>query len=147
MHIACRLGNVPILHMLLSIKEETREDDDGTSQQRRDDKHVFECLRMKDHSNFTPVHWAATQESVSKRQKMFAYLDRRMPGVLDSRYNLDWFTSWARIHSWVLERKATKYGCFALPSLHRILASYRLALRFDIGSMATMSQPTSNLLT
>ena len=114
-HIACRLGNVPILHMLLSIKKETRDDDDDeTSQQQRDDKHLFDCLRMKDHSNLTPVHWAATQESVSKRQKMFAYLDRRMPGVLDSRYNLDWFTSWARIHSWVLERKATKYSRFSL---------------------------------
>ncbi|CAF3430475.1 unnamed protein product [Rotaria socialis] len=102
-HIACRLGNVPILHMLLSIKK--NDDADIKDEQQREDKHVYECLKMKDASNLTPIHWAATQESVSKRQKMFAYLDKRMPGVLDSRYNLDWFNSWTKSHEWVLERK------------------------------------------
>ena len=99
-HIACRLGNVPILHMLLSIKKENNTE----VEQQREDKHVYECLKMKDYSNLTPIHWAATQESVSKRQKMFAYLDKRMPGVLDSRYNLKWFRSWATTHPWVIDQ-------------------------------------------
>lgn len=98
-HIACRLGNVPILHMLLSIKKADHSDDE----QQREEKHLYSCLRIKDNANLTPVHWAATQESVSKRQKLFAYLDRRMPGVLDSRYNLNWFDSWAKLHPWVIE--------------------------------------------
>lgn len=55
--------------------------------------------------NLTPIHWAAIQESVSKRQKVFAYLDRRMPGVLDSRYNIDWFNAWAKTHPWVINEK------------------------------------------
>ncbi|CAF1169522.1 unnamed protein product [Adineta steineri] len=104
-HIACRLSNVPILHMLLSVKKEDNNNNNTEEEQQQEDKHVYECLRMKDHSNLTPIHWAATQESVSKRQKMFAYLDKRMPGVLDSRYNLDWFNAWAKIHPWVIEQK------------------------------------------
>jgi len=28
-----------------------------------------------------------------------------MPGVLDSRYNLNWFDSWAKTHPWVIEEK------------------------------------------
>lgn len=106
-HIACRLGNVPILHMLLSIRKGNQENNDIEEIQRQEDRHVFESLKMKDNSNLTPIHWAATQESVSKRQKMFAYLDKRMPGVLDSRYNLDWFNSWTKTHPWVIEQKPT----------------------------------------
>lgn len=105
MHIACRAANVPMLHSLLSIKREEPNEDEH---QRLKDKHVFECLRIKDHANLTPIHWAATQESVSKRQKVFAYLDRCMPGVLDSRYNTDWFDAWARTHPWVVEHKSTR---------------------------------------
>ena len=105
-HIACRLGNVPILHMLLSIKKENNNNNTEEEQQ-REDRHVYECLKMKDYSNRTPIHWAATQESVSKRQKMFAYLDKRMPGVLDSRYNLNWFSSWAATHPWVIDQNTT----------------------------------------
>ena len=85
--------------MLLSIKKA----DDSDDEQQREEKHLYNCLRIKDNANLTPVHWAATQESVSKRQKLFAYLDRRMPGVLDSRYNLNWFDSWAKLHPWVIE--------------------------------------------
>lgn len=92
--------------MLLSARKE--EDLDQQGQQEKEDRHVFACLKIKDYSNLTPIHWAATQESVSKRQKIFAYLDRRMPGVLDSRYNLNWFYSWAQTHPWVIEQKATK---------------------------------------
>lgn len=92
--------------MLLSVKKEN--DIDDQQQQEREDRHLFECLNIKDYSNLTPIHWAATQESVSKRQKLFAYLDKRMPGVLDSRYNLNWFQSWAKTHSWVIEQKTTK---------------------------------------
>jgi hypothetical protein len=90
--------------MLLTIKKE-EENTNIEEEQQREDKHVYECLKMKDNSNLTPIHWAATQESVSKRQKMFAYLDKRMPGVLDSRYNLDWFHSWAKTHPWVIDQK------------------------------------------
>ncbi|UJR36980.1 hypothetical protein I4U23_029688 [Adineta vaga] len=104
-HIACRSANLPILQLLLSIKKDEINPED---QQRKEDKHICECLQIKDHANLTPIHWAATQESVAKRQKIFAYLDQRMPGVLDSRYNPDWFNSWARTHSWVTERKSTK---------------------------------------
>jgi ankyrin repeat protein len=106
-HVACRLGNVPILHMLLSIKK-TDSTDDEQQQQQREEKHIYECLRLKDQSNLTPIHWAATQESVSKRQKIFAYLDRRMPGILDSRYNLNWFDSWAQLRPWVIEQTNSK---------------------------------------
>ncbi len=105
-HIACRLGNVPILHMLLALKNDENSHN-IEEQQQQEDKHVYECLKMKDYSNLTPIHWAATQESVSKRQKMFAYLDKRMPGVLDSRYNQHWFHSWAKTHPWVIEEKPT----------------------------------------
>lgn len=105
-HIACRSANIPILHMLLSVKK--AEDIDDDQRQEREDRHLFECLNIKDASDLTPIHWAATQESVSKRQKLFAYLDKRMPGVLDSRYNLNWFQSWAATHPWVIEQKTTK---------------------------------------
>jgi len=98
-HIACRLGNVPILQMLLSLKTK----DSNPEQNHRAEKHLFECLRIEDNSKLTPIHWAATQESVSKRQKMFAYLDRQMPGVLDSRYDPLWFDSWAKSHPWVID--------------------------------------------
>jgi hypothetical protein len=90
--------------MLLSIKKE-EENTNIEEEQQREDKHVYECLSIKDNSNLTPIHWAATQESVSKRQKMFAYLDKQMPGVLDSRYNLNWFHSWAKTHPWVIDPK------------------------------------------
>jgi len=106
-HIACRSANIPILHMLLSVKKE-EDIDDQQQQHEREDRHLFECLNIKDASDLTPIHWAATQESVSKRQKLFAYLDKRMPGVLDSRYNLNWFQSWAAKHPWVIEQKTTK---------------------------------------
>ena len=92
--------------MLLSIKKEERIDDEQ-QQLQREEKHLYSCLRIKDNADLTPIHWAATQESVSKRQKLFAYLDRRMPGVLDSRYNLNWFESWAKIHPWVIEQKSS----------------------------------------
>ena len=105
-HIACQLGNVTVLHMFLSVKEE--DEDNEEAKQHREEKHMYECLRIKDHADLTPIHWAATQEVVSKRQKMFAYLDQRMPGVLDSRYNMDWFHSWVKTHSWVIESKTTK---------------------------------------
>ncbi len=105
-HIACRLANVPILRLLLSIK---KEEEIGEKEfQEKQDKHVYDCLRINDHANLTPIHWAATQESVSKRQKMFAYLDKQMPGVLDSRYNINWFHSWAKTHPWVVEQKCTE---------------------------------------
>lgn len=96
--------------MLLSVKKEENNEEEGYQQrqQEKEDKHVYECLRIKDYSNLTPIHWAATQESVSKRQKLFAYLDKRMPGVLDSRYNTNWFHSWAITHPWVIEQKPTK---------------------------------------
>ena len=94
-----------MLHLLLSISKLEINDED---QQRREDKFLYECLRIKDHANLTPIHWAATQESVTKRQKIFAYLDKRMPGVLDSRYNVNWFDSWARTHPWVNELQSTK---------------------------------------
>lgn len=81
--------------MLLSIKISSSIDDEQ-ERLRFEEKHVYECLKIRDHSNLTPVDWAAAQESVSKRQKMFAYLDRRLPGVLDSRYDRHWFISWAR---------------------------------------------------
>ncbi len=87
--------------MLLSKKN----DQDNAEEE---DKHIYHCLQIKDHANLTPIHWAATQESVSKRQKIFAYLDKRMPGVLDSRYNTNWFISWAKTHPWVIEQKSTK---------------------------------------
>ncbi|CAF0752162.1 unnamed protein product [Rotaria sordida] len=103
-HIACRLANVSILHLLLSIKNNEEEE----HQQQQKDKHIYDCLRIKDYANLTPIHWAATQESVSKRQKVFAYLDQRMPGVLDSRYDINWFNSWAKTHPWVIEVKLTK---------------------------------------
>jgi hypothetical protein len=99
------LANVPILQLLLSIKKV--EDEDEKQFQERQDKHIYDCLRIHDHANLTPIHWAATQESVSKRQKMFAYLDKQMPGVLDSRYNTNWFHSWAKTHPWVIEQKST----------------------------------------
>ncbi|CAM4795240.1 unnamed protein product [Rotaria magnacalcarata] len=105
-HIACRLANVPILHRLLSTTKDAYEEE--KEQQHREDKHVYDCLRMADNSNLTPIHWAARQESVSKRQKIFAYLDQRMPGVLDSRYNNDWFIAWAQRPQWILEEKRTK---------------------------------------
>lgn len=89
--------------MLLAIRKDNNHDIEQI--QRQEEKHVYECLKIKDNSNLTPIHWAATQESVSKRQKMFAYLDKRMPGVLDSRYDPDWFHSWALSHQWVLEQK------------------------------------------
>ncbi len=92
--------------MMLSLKKE-EDNYNIEEQQQREDKHVYECLKIKDNSNLTPIHWAATQESVTKRQKIFAYLDKRMPGVLDSRYNLNWFNSWAKIHPWVIEQKST----------------------------------------
>jgi hypothetical protein len=87
--------------MLLSKKKEQDNAEE-------EDKHIYHCLQIKDHANLTPIHWAATQESVSKRQKIFAYLDKRMPGVLDSRYNTNWFISWAKTHPWVIEQKLTK---------------------------------------
>lgn len=90
--------------MLLELKTDEKNSD-LEQQQRQEDKHVYECLKMKDYSNLTPIHWAATQESVSKRQKLFAYLDKRMPGVLDSRYDLNWFHSWTKTHPWVIEDK------------------------------------------
>lgn len=98
-HIACRLANVPIVHMLLEMKNEENNP-------HLEDRHLYQCLKMKDYSNLTPIHWAATQESVSKRQKIFAYLDQRMPGVLDSRYDPNWFHSWAKTHPWVIEDKS-----------------------------------------
>jgi hypothetical protein len=93
--------------MLLTLKTE-ENNANIEEQQQREDKHVYECLKMKDYSSLTPIHWAATQESVSKRQKMFAYLDKRMPGVLDSRYNQHWFHSWVKTHPWVIEDKSTR---------------------------------------
>lgn len=84
--------------MLLEIKSEENDP-------HLDDRHLYQCLKIKDNSNLTPIHWAATQESVSKRQKIFAYLDQRMPGVLDSRYDPSWFHSWAKTHPWVIEEK------------------------------------------
>ncbi len=104
-HIACRLAHIPILHLLLSIKKNENNEE---QQQEKEDKHVYDCLQIKDNANLTPIHWAATQESVSKRQKIFAYLDKQMPGVLDSRYNINWFNSWAKTHPWVIEQKSTK---------------------------------------
>jgi ankyrin repeat protein len=99
------LANISILHLLLSIKKDENTEEE---QQEKEDKHLYECLQIKDHTNLTPIHWAATQESVSKQQKVFAYLDKRMPGVLDSRYNINWFNSWAKTHPWVIEQKSTK---------------------------------------
>ncbi|CAF0943952.1 unnamed protein product [Adineta steineri] len=116
-HIACRLANVPILHLLLSIRKDLDCQDEEQQQQKKEDKHLYECLRIKDHANLTPVHWAATQESVTKRQKVFAYLDKRMPGVLDSRYDLNWFSSWAKIHPWVIGQKTTKNNQQLVPKL------------------------------
>jgi ankyrin repeat protein len=109
-HIACQLGNVIILHMFLSLKKEGErtDEDNEEAKQHQEEKHMYECLRIKDHADLTPIHWAATQEAVSKRQKMFAYLDQRMPGILDSRYNMDWFHSWTKTHPWVIESKTTK---------------------------------------
>ncbi|CAF1289936.1 unnamed protein product [Adineta ricciae] len=104
-HIACRFASIPMLHLLLSIRKVEINDED---QQRQEDKFLYECLRIKDHASLTPIHWAATQESVTKRQKIFAYLDKRMPGVLDSRYNVNWFDSWAKTHPWVNELQSTK---------------------------------------
>ena len=103
-HIACRLANVPMLNLLLKVKREEEMNDQQF--QEKEDRHLYECLQVRDHANLTPVQWAATQESVSKRQKLFAYLDRRMPGVLDSRYNNQWFHSWAKTHPWVIEQKS-----------------------------------------
>jgi ankyrin repeat protein len=105
-HIACRLANIPVLRLLLSIKKD--DEDNEEEQQNKEDKHIYDCLRIRDHANLTPIHWAATQESVSKRQKVFAYLDQRMPGVLDSRYNINWFHSWAKTHPWVIKQKSSK---------------------------------------
>jgi ankyrin repeat protein len=86
--------------MFLQLKRDPERSEE--EEQQHDDKHLYECLRIRDHANLTPIHWAATQDNVSKRQKMFAYLDRCMPGVLDSRYNKDWFQSWANARPWVL---------------------------------------------
>lgn len=108
MHIACRMAHVPMLNLLLKINREDEMDDQQF--QEREDRHLFQCFQIKDHANLTAIHWAATQESVSKRQKMFAYLDRRMPGVLDSRYNNHWFHSWAKTHPWVIEKKSVRSG-------------------------------------
>lgn len=91
--------------MLLELKNE-ENNPDLEEQQHREDRHLYQCLKIKDYSNLTPIHWAATQESVAKRQKMFAYLDQRMPGVLDSRYDPNWFHSWAKTHPWVIENKS-----------------------------------------
>ncbi|CAF1157560.1 unnamed protein product [Rotaria sordida] len=132
-HIACRLGNVPILHMLLSIKKE--ENINIEEEQQQEDKHIYECLKMKDNSNLTPIHWAATQESVSKRQKMFSYLDKRMPGVLDSRYNLDWFNSWAKTHPWVIEQKPIIPSIQSLPKLTNSDHTYRQDESSEITSL------------
>lgn len=85
-HIACRLANVPVLYLLLTIKKDENNEENYQEEQ---DRHIFDCLWIKDNANLTPIHWAATQESVSKRQKIFAYLDQRMSGVLDSRYNIN----------------------------------------------------------
>ncbi|CAF1015907.1 unnamed protein product [Rotaria sordida] len=52
-HIAYRLGNVPILHMLLSIRKE--ENINIEEHQQQEDKHIYECLKMKDNSNLTPI--------------------------------------------------------------------------------------------
>jgi hypothetical protein len=98
------LANIPILHLLLSIKKDEEKEDEQQNKADKHDRHIYDCLRIKDHANLTPIHWAATQESVSKRQKVFAYLDQRMPGVLDSRYNINWFNSWVKTHSWVIEQ-------------------------------------------
>ncbi|CAF0876526.1 unnamed protein product [Adineta ricciae] len=130
-HIACRLGNVPILHMLLSIKKENNTEEE----QQREDKHVYECLKMKDFSNRTPIHWAATQESVSKRQKMFAYLDKRMPGVLDSRYNLNWFNSWAATHPWVIDQSTTYVPIGSAPKLTSPNRTYQQDESSDMNSL------------
>jgi len=97
--------------MLLSLKND-EQCANIDEQHRCDDKHVYECLKLKDSSNLTPIHWAATQESVSKRQKIFAYLDKRMPGVLESRYDLNWFRSWAQTHPWVIDFKPSAYEYF-----------------------------------
>lgn len=91
--------------MLLELKNE-ENNPHLEEQQHREDRHLYQCLKIKDYSNLTPIHWAATQESVAKRQKMFAYLDQRMPGVLDSRYDPNWFHSWAKTHPWVIEEKS-----------------------------------------
>ncbi|CAF4249168.1 unnamed protein product [Rotaria sp. Silwood2] len=132
-HIACRLGNVPILHMLLTIKKE--ENTNIEEEQKQEDKHVYECLKIKDNSNLTPIHWAATQESVSKRQKMFAYLDKRMPGVLDSRYNLDWFNSWVKTHPWVIEQKPLIPSIQSLPKSTNSDHTYRQDESSEITSL------------
>ena len=92
--------------MLLSIKKENNNNNTEEEQQ-REDRHVYECLKMKYYSNRTPIHWAATQESVSRRQAMFAYLDERMAGVLDSGYNRNGFSSWAATHPWVIDQNTT----------------------------------------
>ena len=89
--------------MMLTIKTIDDEQERG----RQEDKHIYHCLKIRDHSDLTPIDWAAAQESVSKRQKMFAYLDRRMPGVLDSRYDLQWFDTWAKSHPWVLNENSS----------------------------------------
>ncbi|CAF2875102.1 unnamed protein product [Rotaria sp. Silwood2] len=104
-HIACRSANISILHLLLSIKKNENNEEE---KRQKEDKHIYDCLQIKDHANLTPIHWAATQGSVSKRQKMFAYLDQRMPGVLDSRYDINWFNSWAKTHPWVIEETLRK---------------------------------------
>ncbi|CAF1090244.1 unnamed protein product [Rotaria sp. Silwood1] len=104
-HIACRSANISILHLLLSIKNNENNEEE---KQQKEDKHIYDCLRIQDYANLTPIHWAATQESVTKRQKIFAYLDQRMPGVLDSRYDINWFNSWVKTHPWVIEEKLTK---------------------------------------
>lgn len=101
-HIACQLANLSILQLFLKVEKNPENSEE--EEQKRDEKHIFECLCIQDYSNLTPIHWAATQEVVSKRQKIFAYLDQRMPGILDSRYNFNWFNSWAQAHPWVIEQ-------------------------------------------
>ena len=105
-HIACQTANIPILHLFLKYNKNLEKDD----QENRylEDRHVFECLSIEDYSNLTPIHWAATQEIVTKRQQIFSYLDQRMPGVLDSRYSSHWFQSWVKDHPWVIEQSVNK---------------------------------------
>lgn len=100
------MANVTMLDQFLTIRKDLNKSEH--EQQQIEDKHVFQCLSLRDNSNLTPIHWAATQENVAKRQKIFAYLDKRMPGILDSRYNIDWFRSWADVHPWVREKSYSK---------------------------------------
>jgi hypothetical protein len=115
-HTACQLGSVAILHLFLTLKKDhtkkDQEDDNEHKQQEQkvEDRHVYQCLRIEDHAKLTPIHWAATQEIVSKRQKIFAYLDQRMPGILDSRYNMNWFHFWAQTHPWVVDEDMQRHS-------------------------------------